>query len=151
MKEDELELESAMLKAAVMKAHDELDACGLIVPRDVSHRGLAYRIRQLVEACGGRRRTYTELRIAEMERQASMPPEVRFTSEGVVNWPEFESWALRNFTVWHRAFSYCRMTGTQDQLKIVTHQITLENRRLNKAIEEYARKTGIVIPIPPEQ
>ena len=62
-------------------------------------------------------------------------PEVKVTPDGIIGWPEFEKWAMRNIAIWNDSFRGCRSIGLapEEYIKLVAYHLMLENRRMMDA------------------
>ncbi len=76
--------------------------------------------------------------------KSMQPPEVKATSEGIENWPEFEQWAARNTVIFYSARHYCAMVGMKPNefLKLTTYLLILENKELKDRLINIAENSA---------
>ncbi len=76
--------------------------------------------------------------------RSAQPPEVKITTEGVVNWDEFARWSAHHTPLWNSALNYCAVTGNgrESFLKAMVYHLTIENRQMKDALIKHAQETG---------
>ncbi len=76
--------------------------------------------------------------------RSAQPPEVRITTEGVINWDEFACWSARNTPLWNSALNYCAVAGLGREpfLKAMVYHLTIENKQMKDTLIKHAQETG---------